>query len=287
MKLDCLSLWLIVLLTSVAHAELYTGPISSALGGTGRAGLDSAEGSFLNPALVTLIKGYDLNAFFRDGTTEPREHKWAAGLGAADNGQDIMFPGALHYVLLRNSGFSSVPVNGELWHGAIGEKLGEQFAIGLSVFRLTYTGQGVPTTVQWNYSLGGLWMISQDMGVAYVLNNLAKPGSDVPQGLRQDMQQGVGFFASLFEVARLRFDITRNELFNPNRKMVYMAGFESLSTHDMIMRLGYRYDDQQIENYVTAGLCYNGPRLKVDYSFEKNLAGTGGALHGVDIRIPF
>jgi hypothetical protein len=30
-----------------------------------------------------------------------------------------------------------------------------------------------------------------------------------------------------------------------------------------------------------------GPRLKFDYSFEKNFKGTGEALHSVDLRLPF
>ena len=271
-----------------AHADLYTGPISSAMGGTGRAAMDAAEGGFLNPALTPLVKQYEIDAFYEDGTLDPSQHHIAAGLGAADNSPGVLFPAEAHYVLLRNTGLTNTPANGELWHVATGQALMQgHFAWGFSVYRLTYTGLAMPTTVQWNYSLGTLFMITPDIGVAYVLNNLAKPGSDVPQGLRQDLQQALGFFAGVSDVLRIRVDVTRNEVFNPNKGMVYMLGLESLAGSNFIMRLGYRYDDQELQNYMTAGLCYNGPRLKVDYSFEKNLVGTSGALHGVDIRVPF
>ena len=51
--------------------------------------------------------------------------------------------------------------------------------------------------------------------------------------------------------------------------------------------MGYRRDDQWQQDYLTLGAALEGPRLKIDYSFEKNLKGTAEALHSVDLRLPF
>jgi hypothetical protein len=275
-----------LLLSASAHADLYRGPLSSAMGGAGRAAMDSPEGAFLNPALVPLLKDYEIDGYYRDGSLDPGHHSTTWGVGLGDNSASVMFPAEFNYLRTRDTGIASGPVDGELFHLAIGKNSGN-FSYGFSAYRLSSTVIGDKEYVQYNGSLGGLWMINQDMGLAYVLNNLVSPGSDVPLALRQNMQQGLGYFASIYSIARLRFDITRNEANNVDKKMVYMAGFENMATQYGVFRFGYRRDDQFDQNYLTLGAGLHGPRLKLDYAFEKNLKGTSEALHSVDMRIPF
>ena len=270
-----------------AQADLFHGSVSSGMAGTGRAAMDSGEAAFLNPALIPLIKNYELDTYYHDGTLDPSQHRNAIGLGAADNTPEVLFPGAIHYLRTRDTGRAGAPADGELWHAAIGRAVNRNFSFGISGYRLTSKVERDREYVQWNYSLGVLWMINPHMGVAYVLNNLAGASSETPRGLREDMQQAVGFFASLGELARFRFDLTRNERFNPEQRMTYAVGFENLSGDFAVFRAGYRRDDERHQDYVTLGAGFNGPRLKIDYSFEKNVHGTSGALHGVDIRLPF
>ena len=66
-----------------------------------------------------------------------------------------------------------------------------------------------------------------------------------------------------------------------------MLGFESKTSDTLVLRLGYRYDDLNVQHIWTAGIGFDGPRLKANYSFEKNQEGTSGALHSVDMSIPF
>lgn len=280
-----LSLILCFVFPLLANAEAFRGPWSSALGGAGRAGIDSAEAALLNPALLPLVRNYEFEGYYRDGELDPDQHKTDWGLGAADNRSDVLFPGALNYIHLHDANVAGAPADGELWHVAVARRIFD-ISVGLSGYMLTYNVNG-QSYRQFNYNLGTLWMITPDIGVAYVLNNIAKPGSDVPQELRQDLQQGVGFLASIWEIARIRFDITRNEVNNPDQRLVYMAGFENQMSAYGIFRMGYRLDDQNDQRYLTAGIGFNGPRLKLDYTFEKNLEGTSEALHSVDMRIPF
>ena len=138
-----------------------------------------------------------------------------------------------------------------------------------------------------NYSLGALLIFDEGFGVAYVVDNLAKPGSEVPRGLREDTRQGLGIYGNLGEIAKIRADISRNEKFNPDHKLTYAIGIESLSNQWVLFRAGFRREELADARFWTAGFGFNGPRLKVDYAFEKNAKATAGAVHSVDLRVPF
>ncbi len=270
-----------------ARAEFFKGPLATSLGGSGRAGLEGIEGVFLNPALVSLIQKPEMIAYYHDGYAAANQHRNAWGLGAVDAGKDVYFPGALNYIRLRDTGRSASAANGEAWHLSIGKNISDRFAIGLSGYRLIYDLEDGRDFTQWNASLGFLLLATEDIGVAYVLNNIAKPGSDVPMGLREDMNQALGVFATVFDMARLRFDVARMERHNPDKKLAYMLGSETMISDYFLFRAGYRRDELADQVIWTAGLGFNGPRLKIDYAFEKNAEGTGGAVHSVDMRVPF
>lgn len=278
--------FLIFIHTLSAHAVIFRGPISSALGGTGIAAMDSPEAAFLNPALVPLFKGFEMDVYYRDGYPDPGQHRTAYGIGAGDNTETVYFPGAFNYIRMRDMGRASAAADSELWHGSLGKNFGP-VSFGVSAYRFTSKVTDDQEYVQWNFNLGALWIVDKWIGFGYVLQNIANPGGDVPAGLREDMLQGLGSFVAIGEIARLRLDITRHEQNNPQQKMVYMAGFEN-SVHAFgVFRAGYRWDEERGQRYATAGVAFNSPRLKIDYAFEKNVKGTGDALHGVDLRLPF
>ena len=58
-----------------SYAEFFKGPVASAMGGTGRAGLNSSEGALLNPAVIPLIKNYEFIGFYRDGEIAEGQHR--------------------------------------------------------------------------------------------------------------------------------------------------------------------------------------------------------------------
>lgn len=278
---------LLLIFSLSAHADFFKGPVSSSLGGAGRAGMDSAESAFLNPALIPLLKSYEINGYYRDGYVDEGQHSQSWGVGASDNSADVLIPGALHYMRLRETGRSARPAEGELWHIAVGKIAFENFSFGLSGYRLKYDLDGGTSSTQWNASVGALWMLSQELGVGYVLDNLANAGSDVPLGLREDVKQSIAGMMGIADVARLRADISRRERNNPGHDVIYGVGLESMSSEFVLVRLGYKKDDERDQTFYTAGIGFNGPRLKIDYTFEKNAERTSGALHSVDLRLPF
>lgn len=281
--------FILILMTfsSFAFAQPFNGALSSAMGGTGRAGIPSSEGSFLNPATIPLIKGYDAMIHYRDGDLGPGTHRQALGIGMVDSSEDAAFPGAAHFVRTRETGRTATPVNGELWHAAGAYLINNQFSIGASVYRWQHRANNFPTYVQWNGALGFLWLVNNDFSLAYVLENPAQPGSDVPAALREELRQSIGTFFRFSDVAIARMDISRQERNNPDGRMIYMFGLESATSEFFVFRAGYKLDDMRNQRSWSGGIAFNGPRLRVDYAFERDMNQSSGALHSVDFRIPF
>jgi hypothetical protein len=269
------------------YAEIYNGPISAAMGGTGRAGIGSSEGAFVNPATIPLIKGYEFVGSYRDGYARDGQQRNGWMIGVVDNHEDVMFPGTIHYGRTSDTGRGPGRVRGELVHAAGAYLINNYWSVGASVYRLSSKIDLYPGYTQWNGSIGTVYLLNENISLAYVLDNLAKPGSDVPKPLREDMRQSVGFFGRVADVAVLRVDVARSEKLNPDKRLVYMLGFESATSEFMVFRAGYRLDDQHNQRFWTAGLGFNGPRLRIDYSFEKGFEESSGALHSVDMRLPF
>lgn len=281
------SLFIFIVFSFALSAETFRGPISKSSGGAGRAGLQSMESAFANPALLPFVKASEMAVYYQDGYLGPSAHRNAWGVGVIDAEKDVYFPGALHYVRTRKTGVASGAANGEIWHAGVGKILSERLAIGASAYRAQYDVEGDQAYTQWNGSLGVLVLINPNIGVAYVLDNLVHPGSRVPRGLREDMKQGLGVYAQVAELIKIRGELERSERFNPDKKMAYSLAVETMISEWMLFRGGYKRDELADASFWTTGFGFNGPRLRLDYAFEKNAKGTGGAVHSVDLSVPF
>lgn len=277
----------LLLCGTMARAEVFNGAISKALAGGGRAGLPGMESVFLNPALVPLVRASELSAYYNDGYVGRGAHRNAYGVGVVDAEKDVYFPGALHYIRTRDTGRAAGAVDGELWHLGFGKNVSEILAVGISAYRIEYEVKDDRSYTQWNGSIGALFLLRENLGLAYVLDNVAKPGSETPAGLREDMKQGIGLFGSVAAMVRLRGDVWRVEKHNPKQKLGYAFSVESMTSQWLLFRVGYRREELADARFYTAGFGFNGPRLRVDYAFEKNAKGTGGAVHSVDLSVPF
>jgi hypothetical protein len=91
----------------------------------------------------------------------------------------------------------------------------------------------------------------------------------------------------LSDFFRARLDLSRQLEFNPDGEWQIQGGFESFISEFIVLRLGYDYNHLTQENNFTIGLGFEGPRLKLDYAYVDNGNRLGGALHSIDLRIPF
>lgn len=271
---------------SIAQAQVFQGPISSALGGSGRAGLDANEGAFLNPALIPLIENSEMTAYFRDGSLDNGTHRNSYGVSLSET-KDVLIPGALAYVKSRNTGLAPAPVDGDVWFGGVGYLFFSRLSAGVSLYRVSQKEIGQARSEQWNFSLGGLFLITPSLGVAYVFENPLQPSKAILPSLRLKTQQSVGVFYRSPFLARLRMDLIRQEQFNDDKQINVAVGVETELNPYLISRIGGRWDEIDNRRFITAGIGLNAARLKVDYSFEKNVKRASGAVHSVDLRVSF
>lgn len=275
------------LFLSLAHAQVFEGPVDAALGGSGRAGLDANEGAYLNPALVSLQPKSEVAGYYRDGDASNLEHRTAWGVSLSENNEDVLFPGQVSYIRTRVAGLTPNPANAEIWYLAAGKLIYKKFAIGLSAYEVNQSVAGQSLSLQFNGAIGGVFLITHDIGIAYVFENPAHASGDIPAALRLSEQQSVGAFYSMPYSARLRLDVIEPLEANPNQRVNLRTSIESAFSEFFVFRFGARWDEVADQRYLTAGLGFNGPMLKLDYGVEKNLAGTGGAVHSVDLRMTF
>lgn len=279
--------FLFIFFSNIAFADPYLGPMSRALAGGGRAGLESMEAGLLNPALIPLVQASEMSVIYGDGYSGAGSHETSYGLGIMDATKEVYFPASAHFIRSRRTGLTPTPTNQELWHVAAGKKVNDWLVGGVSVYRIQDDVENDQKYSQWNYSLGVLTMVHSGLGFAYVLSNMAKPGSRVPTALRQDLTQAFGAYAAVAGTVKVRGDLARQESHNPDHKLAYSLSLESMTSKWILFRLGYRRDERLDQKVWTTGFEFHGPRLKLDYAFEKTVEGTSGAVHSVDLRVPF
>ena len=254
--------------------------------GSGRAGLSTAEAAFLNPALVGLLSSQGQLTYL-DGTPSEGSHQTNMGISIVDAEPNNISNGVLSYRKLRRFGVGlPQPADGELWHGALGKILNANFAMGLSVHRLTYDVPGLSLPDQWNGSFGMLYLYSSNLGMAYVLDNPVSESEKLPEVLRQSLTHSVGVFLKPHEIARVRVDVSKQERLNPSQNVDLALSCEVRTSELFLFRFAHRWGGVDPQNQFGAGVSFIGPKVQLDYGYRQNLKDSE-AMHGVDLRIPF
>lgn len=256
------------------------------MGGGGRAGAEVPELVFLNPAVAALAVGMEAGFFYRDGYWADGEHDSDLAVSLVENSPGNFTPGGFAYLQRRRT------LPGMAWmeryiHAAFAQSMNENITFGVSVYNLQQVPDVGTTHIQWNGSVAALYTVNPQMGFAYVLTNPAGADHDIPVPMRAIMQQSFAMNMVFTDLIRVTADFTRWEKLNPEKKWIMQLGGESRVSDFGLVRFGYELDDIQKRNTATFGIGFNGPRLRANYSISKPLRGTDGAMHSVDMRIPF
>jgi hypothetical protein len=289
MLLKNLGLSLFFILTAQSSfAQFYTGPIAEAMGGAGRAGSSPAESAFLNPATLAEIKSYygGMSAGWGDHPIDGGLSQFSALL--ADGTPDKAFPGQFSYAQKRialPTGLTTTQQDFQL--GSAYAPL-ETFALGLSIHRLTYVDNQSRSNAQNNFTIGSLYSPAKSLSVAFVAYDLLGGDDSVAQAYQTVPTFAIGtqyFYESVFS---FRADFVRPDKFNDGQKINTQLGAETFFRNDFALRLGWQWREVQFEEKLaTLGVGYKGPRLSLDYTFEKDLIASSGGRHFVDLWMPF
>lgn len=288
-----LFLFLLVLLPLKGLGQVYTGAVSAAAGGTGRASVDSGVGNFLNPAMLVHQRGQQVYTAFQ---------RRNFALAYSDNTRETPVPSGLSYwqkqLELEDSGIIYSLKDFRL---TFAEMFAHIWAVGFTVHY--YQVQGQDRT--WGSLKGDLgFMVSPhpNFGLAAVVYDLGSKPSDAPESLWIRPKVGLGFNHVFRDYFRSRLDIVSGPEDEFGRFTV-MAGVESYMNKWVITRFGYQ-ENQYSEQYVwSLGFGFDLPRFRLNYALrsisdserglrtisvaQNNEDKKGEVQHLIDLAIPF
>jgi hypothetical protein len=278
---------------ATAEAPYRLGPVSSALGGAGRAAVDEAESFWLNPAALVHVRSYhvafshqqshrDLGDSYRD---------WAVAL--ADSGEDKMAAGSFSYIQrnhLRGGAGAIASESRDFQLSLASFFPNRKVAMGLTYHRLVHEQPGFDST-QDNYSVGFLYSFADKLGLALVGQDLAGASDSVAPEARMIPTVSFGLHVIPHPIVRLRADVVRRLELNPNNLDHVHLGLESWFDANFAFRMGSAWLESQNEQWLTVGLGFKGPRLSFGYAFEiqtreKVSRDTNGTRHSFDLWLP-
>lgn len=270
-----------------AHAQFFTGPISSAIGGAGRAAIDPSEAGLLNPATVAHLRRYYVSGNYGFGSHVNDGDLQQFGVLLADGTEGNAFPGSLSYVRRTINRRDGVRLTQSDINIAIAEFAGDRIAFGLSAHRRTDELSSGGDWEQYNGTLGILVTPYEFLGLGFVLYDFLPLNDFAPAGVQTVPTFAIGSNFLIGETFRIRLDLVRPDKQNPNRRTNVMAGFDSYFRPDFSFRFGGLWSETTDQTFVTAGLGYKGPKLSFDYTFQKDVRVAEGARHLFDLWIPF
>jgi hypothetical protein len=268
------------------YAQYVTGPVANAVGGAGLAANDEGDQNFLNPATLAQLKSMAIDYFYSDGYRGKDEHDRIYSFALADNSDDVAFSGGLIYTDRRRTFPQFNSLNERYIEFAFAGQLYKQLAWGLGIFNLNQQVEGDDTYTQTNARFGLFYNPHPDLGLGFIANNIAPTKDEILMNLRLKDELGIGANYIFMPIIRGRADIYRQTQYNPEGKLRWGGGFETLLDAYFIWRFGYQADDLTGRKYYTAGFGFTGPRLKIDYSYQKNVYDNRGGMHSVDFRMP-
>lgn len=273
--------------SSSSHAQYLTGPVANSLGGAGRAAVDEGEQILLNPATVVHATPFTSGLFYLDGYTDENEHETALGLTLADNTEELLFSGGYAYIKRRRT-FANFNTREEQYHQlSFGRFIIPHLSAGFTITFLDTRIVGGDTYSQWDGHAGIHYNPLPDLGLAAVFYNIFSRDEAVPHEVQNLDKVVLAAHYIYMPMLRLRLDVGKQLVYNPEEKLNIQFGVESRISQYIALRMGLDNNRvQERENY-TLGLGFDGPRLKIDYFYKKNQDFNEGALHGVDMRMPF
>lgn len=268
----------------------YQGPISLSMGGSGRAAIEAEEGFWLNPAVLSHAKDFSSGVFYSDGLWHEGHNETTYGLSLIDNTEDVLIPGGFSFLnRSRNiSGWS--PVNEQSFTASIGKFVSHYISSGASIHYRILNPRNGPAQHIWNGSLGFLWVTDPNWGIGLVWDRLVhqnKWNPSLSPELKDVSELSLGVHIIYQKIFRIRLDGSQSLENNPNKKLRWGFGVETLINELNAIRIGGENNDLTRRRALTLGWGFVGPRLRIDYGFRHEWEDGGRGMHSVDFRIPF
>lgn len=271
------------LLVLTANAEAHVSAISAATANAGRAAIESLDVPFQNPAGIAFAKGYSFATGLSRFSSEAGVDQEELAVLLSDNTPDSVVPTSLAYLQKKDQ------IPGSDWEQkdvrlSLGNFIGPRRAVG---FGLNYRQERANsiTSQQASLTVGSIFGVSQNLGVAFVVDNLL-PIVNAPEAReRLSPLTSLGMSYNMGKFLRARMDLTtqRNNSLN---KPILAAGLENYWNRWLIFRIGAARDAELEQTTLSTGLGFDGPRFGIHYAFQSVEAPLGrDQRHSVDLAL--
>lgn len=282
---------LTVLFCETGWAQVFTGPISGAVGGAGRAALDPSESALLNPASLAHFTRYyaGIQYGIGDHASEGPFHQY--GVMLTDGTPGTLVAGAFSYNRRDSEYSGGGDATQQDFQIAVGGFVSKKVSIGIAGHRLIYQPPvGGEKSVN-NMHVGALMIVTPNLGLAATVHDALPVSDEVPiaAGVIPTYALGLNYvFSPQF---RLRLDLVRPEKMYDGKtndgRINIQTGLETFFQENWVFRLGGHWRETADQVYVTSGLGFQGPRLSFDYTFQKDVRAGTGFRHLFDLWLPF
>jgi hypothetical protein len=260
----------IIILNSAlfAQANAPRSSVSSATGGAGAASVEAGEASFMNPASLPHLKG----RFFFSSL-----QKDLFALSLTENDRQSAVPGAFSYFADKELQMFSL---------SLADFVFQNISVGFSAtyWQAEFDPQKKRDTA-FNGNGGILWTPFKGFGVAFAAENMfTRPDEFKAQNqLSPNSRFGFNYLYEEWFRWRLDFVTLTNNRWN---NWIPQTGIESYMNRWFILRAGVSRPPRLKESW-SAGLGFDLPRFRLDYSSQWHVDGGKDQRHSVDLSIPF
>jgi hypothetical protein len=264
-----------------APAQYFAGPITQAQGGGGRAALSSTEGPSLNPASVAHFKAFTLSGYYSYGDLAQNTPQRTISGVLVDNNSESIVPAALTYSNRKIGIPGSTSQNTESnWEFSVAKFLFPQFSMGLTARYFISTPVSGSEESLVNSTVGFLWTPWQSLGIGLVSYNFV---NNHKLGV-VDPSTGLGINYIFADIVRVKLDTVLAGRSNPKGLLDTSMGFEFILANEVFLRAGYQWATFSEKDLLGVGFGWDGPKLGIDYSFQKNQRRSDEFTHSFDLR---
>ncbi len=271
-----------------AEAQFYTGGIANAMGGAGRAGNVPSESAFLNPASLAELRNYygSVSTDWGDHPIDGSITEFSALL--ADGTPDKSFPGQFSYVQKRVSDTNGFSANLQDFQLGIAFAPSDSFGVGVSIHRNLFLDNNSRAYAQNNATIGTIFAPSRQFSFAFVAYDIMGGDDSVPQAFQTIPTLALGTSFKYESSFVFCFDIVRPDKFNEGHRLNTQLGLETNFRHDFVVRTGWQWREVGTEEKLFSfGIGYKGPRLSIDYTYQKDVQVGSGFRQFVDLWLHF
>ena len=260
------------------------GSTSASMGGTGRAGVEANESLFLNPAALAFLDRFYMGAGYQSGFLLKNVHRETYGAILTDSTPGLILPGSLAYRRHRiRQEKTQVFLENEFKLG-LAYGFSKRLSLGLAATWLQAKNrEDMKKIEQNNGDMGLLFALTPFWSLSLVGENLLNTDSNVPASLIREslVSLGTQYVHELF--LTLRYETLHPLKPKNNQLFSHRLGLGVKLQSYFHLNFGCSLDNHSKQTWLTTGLAWRGPRLKLAYAFQNEERQNLGQRHLVDL----